>query len=141
MSKVWVLDTSTKGTGATMVPLEQVLRKPSESAEPLYVPPPQRPQDPVPRAPAARRSFKVIDIVSRRVLTEGASAQAAIEVLGNVRSIVDVDIYVWQPDTESWRRLTFDERKLLWDHRVPSQSGVPRIPIGPGHHESTFPAS
>jgi hypothetical protein len=40
MARVWVLDTSTKGTGATMVPLESVLRKPSGRSDAIYVPPP-----------------------------------------------------------------------------------------------------
>ena len=120
MSKVWVLDTSTKGTGATMVPLERVLRKPAEQAEPLYVPPPPRPAPPSPRPETAPRSFQIVDIVSRRVLAEGANAQEAIDVLGEVRSIIDVDVYIWQPETERWRRLTFGERKLLWDRRVAS---------------------
>jgi hypothetical protein len=39
MGKVWVLDTETKGTGANVVPLERVLKKP-EAAEPVAPPPP-----------------------------------------------------------------------------------------------------
>jgi hypothetical protein len=33
MAKVWVLDTETKGTGASMVPLEKTLERPSERPE------------------------------------------------------------------------------------------------------------
>jgi hypothetical protein len=47
MGKVWVLDTETKGTGANMVPIEKVLRKPE--AEPAAPPPPPAP------APKPRR--------------------------------------------------------------------------------------
>jgi hypothetical protein len=35
MGKVWVLDTETKGTGANVVPLEKVLRKPEPESEPI----------------------------------------------------------------------------------------------------------
>jgi hypothetical protein len=117
MATVWVLDTSTKGTGATMVPLEKVLRKRSEHVEPIYVPPPRTPKPSSPPDPRPPRSFKIVDILTRQVLTEGATAQAAIEVLNDVRSIVDVNIYVWQPKTEKWRLLSFDERRALWDYR------------------------
>jgi hypothetical protein len=120
MAKRWVLDTSTKGTGATMVPLDNVLRKRSEHPEPIYVPPPRRPKPEAPPQPRRPRSFKVVDVSSRQVLTEGANAQAAIDVLNNVRSIIDVNIYVWQPKTENWRLLSFDEQRLLWDRRDPS---------------------
>jgi hypothetical protein len=118
MAKTWVLDTSTKGTGASMVPLENVLRTPSEDAERIFVPPPARPK--AAPAPEARppRLFKVVDIVTRQVLTEGADARKTIEVLNGVRSIVDVNIYVWQPRTETWRLLRFEERRLLWDSRT-----------------------
>jgi hypothetical protein len=117
MRKPWILDTSTKGTGASMVPLDNVLRKPSEQAKPIFVPPPRRPKaDPAPK-PRRPRLFKVVDIVTRQVLTEGADARAAIEVLSGVRSIVDINVYVWQPKTEQWRLLTFEERRVLWDSR------------------------
>jgi hypothetical protein len=43
MAKVWVLDTETKGTGANMVPLEKVVRPPSEG---------ERPERPAKRKPA-----------------------------------------------------------------------------------------
>lgn len=127
MAKTWVLDTSTKGTGATMVPLDSVLRNPAEHAEPMFVPPPPRPKpEPAPE-PRRPRLFKVVDIATREVLTEGAQARAAIEVLDGVRSIVDVNVYVWQPETEKWRLLTFDERRVLWDARPsaarPAQMG------------------
>jgi hypothetical protein len=100
-----------------MVPLDNVLRKRSEQVEPISVPPPRRPKPqpaPVPRGP---RSFKVVDISTREVLTEGVTAHAAIEVLNDVRSIVDVNIYVWEPTAERWRLLSFEERRLLWDRR------------------------
>ncbi|MGH2851422.1 MAG: hypothetical protein ACRDLP_12475 [Solirubrobacteraceae bacterium] len=117
MARVWVLDTSTKGTGATMVPLDSVLRKPSGRRDAIYVPPPRTPKAPPPAEPRRPRMFKVLDIRSREVLAEAATARATIEVLNGVRSIVDVNVYVWVPATEQWRLLTFDEQRLLWSHR------------------------
>lgn len=61
--------------------------------------------------------FKVVDIRSRAVLAEDATARATIGVLNGVRSIVDVNVYVWTPATKRWRLLTFDEQRLLWKHR------------------------
>jgi hypothetical protein len=119
MARVWVLDTSTKGTGATMVPLESVLRKPSGRGEAIYVPPPRPPQAPPSVEPRRPRRFKVIDIRSRSVLAEDATARATIQVLNSVRSIVDVNVYVWTPASERWRLLTFDEQRLLWNRRDP----------------------
>lgn len=40
MGKVWVLDTETKGTGANVVPLEKVLKRPAPADRP---PAPERP--------------------------------------------------------------------------------------------------
>jgi hypothetical protein len=122
MRKPWILDTSTKGTGATMVPLDNVLRKPSQEAEPIFVPPPRRPKAAPAPEPRRPRSFKVVDIVTRQVLAEGADARAVIGVLGGVRSIVDVHVYVWQPNTEKWRLLTFEERRVLWDSRPAAET-------------------
>jgi hypothetical protein len=42
MGKVWVLDTETKGTGANVVPLEKVLKRPEAPDKPA----PKRPAQP-----------------------------------------------------------------------------------------------
>jgi hypothetical protein len=34
-----------------------------------------------------------------------------------VQSIVDVTVYVLEPDEGKWRLLTFDEQRLLWSLR------------------------
>jgi len=83
VGKVWVLDTETKGTGANMVPLEKVLRKPSAPAEQLSVAPrprrrPRRAKAPEPK-PA--RVFKVLDLMTRQPLIEGASVRETVELL------------------------------------------------------------
>jgi hypothetical protein len=114
MGKVWVLDTETKGTGARMVPLEEVLERPAQRAEPIFVPPkaPPRPaEEPEPRAP---RRFKVVDVLTGQVLAEDASGRETVDALGDVRSVVDVRISVWDPEAEDWRLLTLREQQAIW---------------------------
>ena len=113
---VWVLDTETKGTGANMVPLERVLRKPGSSdAVPGFVfrkLPRREVEEPGPREPYR---FKVVDVVTRQTLAEGVDARDTVRALQGVRSIVDVSMSVWEPEAERWRLLTYDEGRLLWD--------------------------
>jgi hypothetical protein len=116
--RVWVLDTETKGTGAQMVPLENVQKKPEPENRPLFVPRKRQPKpepDPGPRPP---RRFKVVDISSRQVLADGAGLRLTLELLGGLRSSVDVNVHVWEPQEERWRRLTLGERQLLWERRI-----------------------
>jgi hypothetical protein len=117
LAKVWVLDTETKGTGANMVPLDRVLNKPGSESEPLRVLRRPEPPAPKPTEPRGPRQFKVVDVMTREVLAEGADARTTVKLLEDVRSIVDVTIWVWQPETERWRMLTFDEARSLWDYR------------------------
>jgi hypothetical protein len=124
MARTWVLDTSTKGTGASVVPLDNVLSKPSQRTERIVVPPPPGPKAAPALEPRRPRLFKVVDIVTRQVLTDGAHAREALESLKGVRSIVDVNVYVWQPTTENWRLLSFGERRLLWDARTAAEAPV-----------------
>ena len=118
MAKVWVLDTETKGTGAQMVPLEKVLKRPAAEPERRRarpVPKPEQPEKP-PEATPPRR-FRVIDALSRQVLAEDANAPETLDLLRGVEQPVDVSIYVWEPKPERWRLLTSREKSLLWDLR------------------------
>jgi hypothetical protein len=116
--EIWVLETQTKGTGANMVPLSKVLRKPGTSdAVPGFVfrkPAPREPQPPVQAVP---HRFKVTDVMTREPLADDVDARGAVEALRDVRSIVDVVVHVWEPDSKRWRLLTFGETKALWDYR------------------------
>jgi hypothetical protein len=114
--KVWVLDTETKGTGAQMVPLEKVLRKP-KSGEPLYVPPKREPRPPKEPEPKRPRSFKIVDVTTGEVLGEHLDTRAAIAALEDVDSVVDVRIYAWDHGSERWVLLTLGEQKTLWQFR------------------------
>lgn len=114
--KVWILDTETKGTGAEMVPLEKVLRKP-KSGEPLYVPPKREPRPPKEPEPKRPREFKIVDVTTGEVLGEHLNTRAAIAALEDVDSVVDVRIYAWDHGSERWVLLTLGEQKTLWGFR------------------------
>jgi hypothetical protein len=114
---VWVLDTETKGTGANMVPLDRVLRKPgSPDSVPGFVfrKLERRTEEPEPREPYR---FKIVDLLTRRTLAEDVDAREAVQALEGVRSIVDVSMFVWESEADRWRLLTFDEGRLLWGYR------------------------
>jgi hypothetical protein len=117
MAKTWVLDTETKGTGAQMVPLEKVLKKGDRKPR-LNLVELERPARPRPARtpdPPQRRSFKIRDVMTRETLAEGVDLRTTVDLLGNVRSIVDVQIYVWDVDRRRWRMLGLDEQRELWD--------------------------
>jgi hypothetical protein len=114
--KAWVLDHETKGTGAAMVPLDKKV-DPSRRGDGLVVvrePKPKPAKAPAPRGP---RRFKVVDVMSREVLAEGADARTTVELLEGVRSIVDVSIHVWEEKAGRWQQLTQREAHMLWDLR------------------------
>ena len=115
MAKTWVLKTETKGTGAQMVPLESVEQRPT-AIEPVFVPrKPAKPAEPAPPKPRARRRFRIVDVMTRQELADGVSAREALDVLSDARSVVDVNVYVWQEERSRWRPLTFAERRVMWD--------------------------
>jgi hypothetical protein len=117
VAKVWVLDTETKGTGANMVPLDRVVRKPGSDTVPGFSFPALKPPAASAIEPRAPRRFKVVDVQTREVLAEDADARTTIRALEPVRSIVDVNVWVWQPERERWRMLTIDELRALWEYR------------------------
>jgi len=116
-SKVWILDTETKGTGANVVPLEKIQRRRPSEPERLYVPPRPRPKPPPAPVPKEPHRFKVVDLMTREVLAEDVDARTTVEVLGGVRSIVDINVYVWRPDRQDWRLLPLEDKRALWEFR------------------------
>jgi hypothetical protein len=124
---VWVLDTSTKGTGANIVPLERVLKHGAERVQGFTLPERLRPEaaPPEPRAPYR---FRIVDVMTRQVLADDVDARHAVQALKDVRSIVDLTAYVWDDQAEQWRMLTFGETKELWDRRseLPANAGLRR---------------
>jgi hypothetical protein len=108
--KTWVLDTETKGTGAQMVPLDG--RRAVEPRGVVVVEPKAKPEKPP--EPKLPRRFKVVDVMTRRVLAEGADTRTTVGLLEDVRSVVDVSIYVWEEKAGKWQQLTQREAHMLW---------------------------
>jgi hypothetical protein len=121
MAKTWVLDTETKGTGAHMVPLESVTKRSSE-VEPIFVPRKPAPQEPEPVGPRPPHKFKVIDLMTRQTLLEDANTRQAVDLLGGVRSNIDVNVYTWDEARTRWRLLSGAEQRALWDLAHPAPS-------------------
>jgi hypothetical protein len=119
MAKTWVLQTETKGTGATMVPIERTEKRGS-TREPVFVP--RKPQQTEPEsaaseatpAPRAPRRFRIVDVMTRRALLEDGPAAEAVEALRDVRSTVDVIAHVWDESGARWRPLTLSEQRALF---------------------------
>jgi hypothetical protein len=114
MGKTWILHTETKGTGAAMVPLERVTKR-RPAPEPLSVPRKPAPRAPEPPRPRAPRRFRIVDVMTRQSLVEGGTAGETVAALRGVRSIIDVNVYVWHDERERWRLLTFPEQRALFD--------------------------
>jgi hypothetical protein len=113
MAKTWVLRTETKGTGATMVPLDSTTERASEPT-PVHVPRKPQPPEREPAPPRAPRRFRVVDLMTRETLVDDAPAAVAVAALRDVRSTVDVTISVWDEHRERWRPLTLAEQRAMF---------------------------
>jgi hypothetical protein len=116
MAKTWKLETDTKGTGARVVPLGEEKGREREPAE-VWVP--VKPRERAPEPPKSRppRRFKVVDVMTLRVLADDVTARQAVEALRDVRSMVDVRVSMWDEDARRWRVLAPSELRTLWDAR------------------------
>ena len=114
MATTWVLDTETKGTGANMVPLERVTKRSSAPAHRFVLPERRSPHKKPPK-PRTFRQFRIVDVMTRRELLEAGSARDAVEALRSVRSIVDVNLYLWDEERERWLMLPFEEQRTMLD--------------------------
>jgi hypothetical protein len=121
---VWVLDTETKGTGAEMVPLERLeeRKRLRGKRERLRVVARDRPGGAEaiviePEAERGPRRFRVMNVLSRQVLADDVGLADALEALRQVDSVVDANVYVWEPDEDDWRPLSMSERRTLWGFR------------------------
>ena len=112
MGKTWVLHTETKGTGAHVVPLERTTEQRS-SPEPVRVPRKPRPKPPAEPAPRPPRRFRVVDVMTRQTLVDDRGTGETVAALRGVRSVVDVNIYVWQAERERWRLLSYPEQRAM----------------------------
>jgi hypothetical protein len=112
VSRKWVLDTETKGTGAQMVPLDKSPAGDGPRAPIVVREQPVPPPKPV--EPMGPRRFKVVDVMSRQVLAEDVDLRTTVDTLRDARSIVDVNIYVWQDAADEWFQLSQGDRRRLW---------------------------
>lgn len=112
----WVLETQTKGTGATMVPLERYQKKPGAPIPGFKLPKLKEPELGEPEARGPLR-FRLVDVLSRELLADDVDARGAVAVLEGARSIVDFTAYVWDSETQRWRLLTLAETRALWELR------------------------
>jgi hypothetical protein len=121
--KTWILDTETKGTGAEMIPLERLeerkrLKGEAERIRVIGAPTADGVEGaPEPDGPPAPRRFRIVNVLSRQVLADDVGLAEALGTLREVGSVVDVNIFVWNPDPEDWRPLTMSERRRLWNLR------------------------
>jgi hypothetical protein len=97
-----------------MVPLESVTKR-SSAAEPIFVPRKPQPREQETPEPRPPRRFRVVDVMTRQALADGASAREAVDVLEDVRSSVDVNVSVWSEEKERWRMLTLAEQRAMWE--------------------------
>ncbi len=127
MAKTWVLDTETKGTGAHIAPLKEA---PAPQAErDLEVVTFKRTPPPVESpAPAPSASFKVVDVMSARVIGEGIDTRATVDLLTRMNSVTDARIYVWAHTAKRWRLLSLREQRTLWAFRAQSAPSAQSIP-------------
>jgi hypothetical protein len=116
MGTTWVLHTETKGTGAQMVPLEKEQQR-SKGAPPEFIRPQKRTTERAqPQAkPKSPRRFRIVDVMTRRELVGDAGIHDALAALKDVRSVVDVNVYVYDEDRGRWRAMTFEEQRVLMD--------------------------
>ncbi len=122
MGRVWVLDTETKGTGANMVPLERATRR-SSVVEPVLIGREQAPTDEPAPTPRPAPKFRVVDVMTRQTLADDATTREAATVLKDIRSIVDVNVYVRRGPDELWRLLPLADLRVLWElARAPTES-------------------
>jgi hypothetical protein len=56
-----------------------------------------------------------LDVMTRQDLLEDGSVRDAVATLQSVRSVVDVNVYVWDEERERWLLLPFAEQRALLD--------------------------
>jgi hypothetical protein len=113
MAKTWILQTETKGTGATVVPIERATER-AAVREPLRVPRKPQPHAPEPPATRSPHRFRIVDVMTRQTLVDDGSAAEAVAALKDVRSTVDVTVSVWDRERSRWRPVTMGEQQALF---------------------------
>ena len=119
MSKTWVLDTETKGTGAHIAPLRHgAPARERELSLTRFRPPAPAPAEPSGPAPApAPRRFRVVDVLAGVTIADDVHVADALLALRRLRKPIDARVYVWEEQQGRWRLLGLDETRALWGMR------------------------
>ncbi len=95
---------SARGDGDAQRELSLVtLKRPARPARPPEPPPPLR--------------FRVVDVMSGRVLAEDVGAREAVRALEGMRSALDARVSVWSAQAGRWRLLGLEQQRELWGFR------------------------
>ena len=89
MGKTWVLDTETKGTGANMVPLEKVQKKPASEEKPVARP--RKAQNEARPAGAERRRPRPKRAPTEKTSTELPAGHVRKRATGEIGRVEAVD--------------------------------------------------
>ena len=84
------------------------------------MPPKRRPREPKAPEPRAPRRFRVVDVLTRRVLQEDGGVRETLELLGGVPRMNDVNVSIWEPGEDRWRLLRIAEQEAIWERRTPA---------------------
>ena len=123
MGRTWVLDLDPSGTGAEMRPLDAIEQKPKPAPDLALVRPKHKPRPEKQPERAKPRRFRIVDVMTGAVKADHASTRATVERLADVRSVADVQVYVWNHDADRWRLLTLGEQRALWELRHRARPG------------------
>ena len=83
------------------------------------MPPKRRPREPKAPEPREPRRFRVVDVLTRRVLQEDGGVRETLELLGGIPRMNDVNVSIWEPADERWRLLRIAEQEAVWQRRRP----------------------
>ena len=83
------------------------------------MPPKRRPREPKAPEPRAPRRFRVVDVLTRRVLQEDGGVRETLELLGGIARMNDVNVSIWEPAEDRWRLLRTAEQEAVWERRRP----------------------
>jgi hypothetical protein len=123
MAKTWVLDTETKGTGAHIAPLKRDSAKAPDKLSLVQLHPPAS-DEPAEQASPEPKRFKVVDLLSGRVLAQDVSGGEAVRALRDVRKSIDALVYVREGERARWRLLSLADTRALWALRERELEGA-----------------
>ena len=101
------------------MPLDRFEHPEAPRRDKVWVPPKRRPREPKAPEPRAPRRFRVVDVLTRRVLQEDGGVRETLELLGGIPRMNDVNVSIWEPAEDRWRLLRIAEQEAVWKRRRP----------------------